>query len=97
MCNIVNVLLKNEIQLSKFEDLIGFMKRFMNLQATSSLASRCFEELYKMEDIYRQEGGARVIGKGKIVSASSSSLGGRAGILLDGLPPLPLEVGKVPL
>lgn len=47
-----------KIQLSKFENLIGFIKQFMNLGATH-LASRCSEELYLVEGFYRKECEAR--------------------------------------
>lgn len=54
-------LLKNKIQLSQFEDLIGFIQQSMNLAAShlaaSHLANRkCSEELYKMEEFCWQKG-----------------------------------------
>lgn len=50
-------MLENKIQLNKFEDLIGFIKQFMNL-ASSHLRNKEIlpAVLYKMEGFSRKEG-----------------------------------------
>ena len=59
-------MLKNKIQLSKFEDLVGIFKLFMK---SGSIPSSDLEEhthgLYKIEGLYREEGGAKEPLKGK--------------------------------
>lgn len=50
-------MVETKVQLSTFEDIIGFIKQFMNWGA-SHLAKK-HSELQKMEDFYRKEGGTR--------------------------------------
>lgn len=58
------ILLKNENSTEKFEDLIVFIKQFIN-QVASHPVEGCSKELYEVEGFYRKEGGARVIKKRK--------------------------------
>lgn len=51
-------MLKNKIQLSKFEDVIGIIKQFMHQFMDSDPITQlegCSEGLYKMEGFYREE------------------------------------------
>lgn len=53
---------KTKIQLSKFNDFIGFIESFMNRRAShlANIIERYSEELYEMESFYRQKkGGTR--------------------------------------
>ena len=52
-------MLTNQIPLSKFEDLIGFIKGFMNAAASHLATRRVLLGLHKMEGFYRKKGGAR--------------------------------------
>ena len=64
---------------------MGFIKRFINQAAPSSGRQRgSFKELYKMEDFYRKEGGARkLLAKEKDCPLQGHfPLGGRTGGLL---------------
>lgn len=49
-------LLETKIELSKSEDLIGFIKRGMSRAAPHLTMGGRSEELYKMEGLYRQKG-----------------------------------------
>lgn len=40
------VMLRNKIQLSKFEDLIGFVKRFMQQAASCQAAMCCSKQVF---------------------------------------------------
>lgn len=57
------------MQLSKLEDLLGFMERFTN-QAAAHPANRCSEQLYSMEGLQRQKLGraGRLLAKERAVS-----------------------------
>lgn len=52
-------LLKNEIQPRVLEDLIGFIKQFMNQGTTHLVRREMLNEVCKMEGFYRREGGAK--------------------------------------
>ena len=60
-------LLKTKIQLNKFEDLIGFVKRFMKRAASHLVNKRGALRSSAMEEFYRQklDGSRKLLAGGK--------------------------------
>lgn len=52
-------MIENKVQLSKFEDFIDFVGRFMSWAASHLAIRRGPKGLYKMEGFYREQGRAR--------------------------------------
>lgn len=77
-------MLKNKIQPSKFADLIGFIKPFINWAASHLATGRATERMYKMEGFYRKKGEARkLLAKVRIIWGSDIFGGGEGeGFLL---------------
>ena len=53
--------LKNKSQLSKSEDIIGFIEQFMNLATYLLVNRKVFKGLYKIRSFYRKKDEAREI------------------------------------
>lgn len=53
------LLIKNKIQLSKFEDLIGLIKQFMNQAVSLLVTRRVLPVVQNGNFFYRRKGGAR--------------------------------------
>lgn len=72
--------LKNKIQVSKLQDLIGFVKQFMSWAASQLASRKTLEELYKMKGVYRKEDGARKLAakeKTRLFCSRTSSFEGK--------------------
>lgn len=64
-----------QIQLSKCEDLIGFIKRFMNQATSRPVIKGHSQGLYKMKDFYKKKSGAReLVTKGKRIILGSEHI-----------------------